>query len=459
MVVEDLDGENLTGSEARKARKQRKEAAEAARLARLSQKVSARRWTDDVEVVAEKKQDRVRCMGVRRAKEPSADVAAVKAADGGKTCPQVTAASVEPEVAVIHKRARRTEEEKKERKEEKEKAKEKDNKQDEEKDKAKLQTGDREDRKEKKKEKGQEKKQKKRRKSPYKPPVLPPSLADAALAAVEMPVGLHARRSRSRSSRRQRRSHSSGSSTSSSSISSDTSSCSPSSASSSAMRLAKELSEGPAAASFSWERPFAIKPAAEMSLLPTRMCIGLPLATMTGAQASSADVETFLVTSLIDPDAAAKLRSMPPQLQKLVIERGPIVGTRNPSSVLIARMRDAEMGRLDNLTPWSGSSSALTPLMLKPCNDPEVEKLIKKHNLDARAAGMLRCLPVDERRRALALNLEDARNPSAFIITQLQGSGKLTQMSPFQPRDSSMEFASFGPRDGSKAVGPSVGTL
>jgi len=62
--------------------------------------------------------------------------------------------------------------------------------------------------------------------------------------------------------------------------------------------------------------------------------------------ASLFDVEDFLQTNVVDPEAAARLRALPVQLQQRVLERGDLRDTRNPSAVLIARVRDAENGVL-----------------------------------------------------------------------------------------------------------------
>lgn len=152
--------------------------------------------------------------------------------------------------------------------------------------------------------------------------------------------------------------------------------------------------------------------------------LGLPL-----PQAVSQEVEQFLAAAgAVDGDAAMRLRALPAHLQRLVVERGPIAGTRNPSSVLISRIRDAEMGRL---VPG--------PLGMGLGN-PEVERVISQYGLDAKASATLRSLPPDQLRAALAIPLHEARNPSAFLMTQLAaprpggGFGDFLRMST-QPRD------------------------
>ncbi|CAE8643845.1 unnamed protein product, partial [Polarella glacialis] len=133
-----------------------------------------------------------------------------------------------------------------------------------------------------------------------------------------------------------------------------------------------------------------------------------------GPQASPEEVQGFILLNPVDPEASTRLRAMPPHLQRIVMDRGPLMGTRNPSSVLIVRIRDAERGA--NRTA-EGLGMAAPPPPLG--SDPIVERLIRTYNLDARAAGMLRALPPDQQQAAALLPLSEARNPSAFVMAQL----------------------------------------
>lgn len=134
-----------------------------------------------------------------------------------------------------------------------------------------------------------------------------------------------------------------------------------------------------------------------------------------GARVSTDEVEQFLMLNPVDPEAATRLRSLPPHLQRMVMERGPLAGTRNPSSVLIVRIRDAERGSATAAAHGLGLP-APPPTF---ATDPAVERIIAQYNLDARAAGMLRSLPPDQQKAAADLPLHEARNPSAFVMAQL----------------------------------------
>lgn len=69
---------------------------------------------------------------------------------------------------------------------------------------------------------------------------------------------------------------------------------------------------------------------------------------------SSQDVEDFIKDNDVDGRAAADLRDLPPVLQRAVLVRGDLRSARNPSSALIARIRDAKMGVPGGPPPGAG---------------------------------------------------------------------------------------------------------
>eukprot|EP00404_Azadinium_spinosum_P012462 CAMPEP_0180513998 /NCGR_PEP_ID=MMETSP1036_2-20121128/52489_1 /TAXON_ID=632150 /ORGANISM="Azadinium spinosum, Strain 3D9" /LENGTH=223 /DNA_ID=CAMNT_0022525379 /DNA_START=12 /DNA_END=680 /DNA_ORIENTATION=- len=64
---------------------------------------------------------------------------------------------------------------------------------------------------------------------------------------------------------------------------------------------------------------------------------------------STEAVEEFIKTNEVDDRAAADLRDSPPAIQQAVLVRGDLRSARNPSSALLARIRDAKVG-----TPGGG---------------------------------------------------------------------------------------------------------
>merc|ERR1719359_877786 len=75
------------------------------------------------------------------------------------------------------------------------------------------------------------------------------------------------------------------------------------------------------------------------------------------------EVELFLQHNPVEPHAATRLRSLPMELQKIVLSRGSLFGGRDPTAVLLGRIRAAtrgltgpQMGMGGQRMPWSGTT-------------------------------------------------------------------------------------------------------
>merc|ERR1712203_647648 len=88
----------------------------------------------------------------------------------------------------------------------------------------------------------------------------------------------------------------------------------------------------------------------------------------------NADVEAFIQSNPIDQRAADALREESPEVQQIVLSRGSIAETRNPSSALMCRIRD---GR----NKVSGGGGAF---------NGDVEAFLQATSVDERAADALR---------------------------------------------------------------------
>lgn len=132
---------------------------------------------------------------------------------------------------------------------------------------------------------------------------------------------------------------------------------------------------------------------------------------------SNQEVEAFLSVNPVESHAAQRLRALPPDKQKSVIERGSLLGARDPSAVLVSRIRDAV------LTAGSLMGMGMAaPAMLANAygsGHAGVEALIARHNLDAKCAVVLRSLPPEKQALAAEMPVTGARNPSAFVMAQL----------------------------------------
>merc|ERR1712151_74316 len=52
-------------------------------------------------------------------------------------------------------------------------------------------------------------------------------------------------------------------------------------------------------------------------------------------------VEQFLLENIVDDNVANDLRSCPPEVMQIVVSKGSLVGTNNPSGALIGRIKKA----------------------------------------------------------------------------------------------------------------------
>merc|ERR1719399_1757065 len=75
------------------------------------------------------------------------------------------------------------------------------------------------------------------------------------------------------------------------------------------------------------------------------------------------EVELFLQHNPVEPHASTRLRSLPIELQKIVLSRGSLFGGRDPTAVLLGRIRAAtrgltgpQMGMGGQRMPWSGTT-------------------------------------------------------------------------------------------------------
>lgn len=171
-----------------------------------------------------------------------------------------------------------------------------------------------------------------------------------------------------------------------------------------------------------------INPAAAMAMAAAMW----PAAAASGATDSS--VEAFLASCPIDPEAAKRMRALPMSLQQSIIRRGPIADTRNPSAVLIARVRDAEAGKVGEAVGGGGGSAAVAELERgsvaaveergsKPARRSAkvtIEAMIRDYRLSPGCAWMLRALPPDKQKLAARIDPAGQADPSGFVAEQLK---------------------------------------
>jgi len=136
------------------------------------------------------------------------------------------------------------------------------------------------------------------------------------------------------------------------------------------------------------------------------------------------NVEAFLAACPVDPEAADRLRALPPPLQQSVMRRGPLSETRNPSAVLIARVRDVELARPDPIGPSDFERSAASdergPKPARRSAKVTIEAMIRDYRLSPGCAWMLRALPPDKQKLAARIDPAGQTDPSGHVAEQLK---------------------------------------
>lgn len=132
--------------------------------------------------------------------------------------------------------------------------------------------------------------------------------------------------------------------------------------------------------------------------------------------ASVDEVEDFLARNKVDDRACEDFRNCPPEVQAKVFARGDLLGVRNPSASLLARVRDARN---------SLASSGTGP------SDAEIDRFIRDNNIDDRAAGDLRGCSGELQTIVLEKgDLANARNPSAAVLARIRDARKVVESGP-----------------------------
>lgn len=146
------------------------------------------------------------------------------------------------------------------------------------------------------------------------------------------------------------------------------------------------------------------------------------------------EVEAFLSANPVSQDAGEKLRQLSASLQQAVMRRGPVSDTRNPSAVLVARIRDAELGRVSDAPasfaesfPLAGRAARSPPPIMSDDRKPArrsakaaIETMIREFRLSPGCAWMLRALPPDKQKLAAQIDPSGHVDPSGYVAEQLK---------------------------------------
>jgi len=178
---------------------------------------------------------------------------------------------------------------------------------------------------------------------------------------------------------------------------------------------------------------------------------------MHNESAESMGVHGFLVANPVGLEAAERFRALPPHLQNQVLQRGPVSDTRDPSAVLIARIRDVELCAAEEITHSSGyaaasqfggprfggpprfdqsgpgftqngkgagksgfgGDSAGSAMARRPAK-AIIEKMISDYRLSPNVAWMLRALAPDKAKIAARIDPAGQADPDTYVWDELK---------------------------------------
>eukprot|EP00929_Paragymnodinium_shiwhaense_P006985 TRINITY_DN110940_c0_g1_i1.p1 TRINITY_DN110940_c0_g1~~TRINITY_DN110940_c0_g1_i1.p1 ORF type:complete len:861 (-),score=203.49 TRINITY_DN110940_c0_g1_i1:116-2698(-) len=133
-------------------------------------------------------------------------------------------------------------------------------------------------------------------------------------------------------------------------------------------------------------------------------------------------VYQFLADCAVDDSASESLLTADPERQRFVIQRGNLASCKNPSAMIMARLKEAkaEAPRRDAGHDGHAGGGPAGDMQDERMAE-QVQQLIDMWAIDERAAGQLKSAPLDV--QAIVLDrggFEDARNPSAALIGRLK---------------------------------------
>jgi len=154
-----------------------------------------------------------------------------------------------------------------------------------------------------------------------------------------------------------------------------------------------------------------------------------------------ARVEEFIAANGVDERAAETLRSQQGHVQAIVIDRGDLVGTRNPSSALLARIKDAQYAPPPPDDGPRGGFGGRGGGGRRPSSlEDAIEDFIRFNYVDERAAEMLRGCPPPVQEAVLERgDFVNTRNPSSALLARIRdvqsgiGPGRPPQGPAFGP--------------------------
>mmetsp|Transcript_33724 Transcript_33724/g.90318 ORF Transcript_33724/g.90318 Transcript_33724/m.90318 type:complete len:251 (-) Transcript_33724:116-868(-) len=171
----------------------------------------------------------------------------------------------------------------------------------------------------------------------------------------------------------------------------------------------------------------ALGPAAAMAAMAAMWHPGAASSQMGMPPAGGDSVADFLSMSNVSAEAAQRMRQLAPHLQQVVLKRGPLHDARNPTAVLLARIRDAELG---SHAGYPEPGARQEDARWRPLDEDRrparrsakaaIEAMISDFRLSPGCAWMMRSLPPDKQKLAAKIDPSGQADPSGYVAEQLR---------------------------------------
>eukprot|EP00397_Hematodinium_sp_SG-2012_P067733 GEMP01106331.1.p1 GENE.GEMP01106331.1~~GEMP01106331.1.p1 ORF type:complete len:210 (+),score=42.36 GEMP01106331.1:42-671(+) len=126
------------------------------------------------------------------------------------------------------------------------------------------------------------------------------------------------------------------------------------------------------------------------------------------------ELDRFIADSGLDSETANTLYDLEPGVQRDVLARGPLTDARNPSAVVMSRVRQVKNARA-GILPGAGFGGDSRHM------EKEIAQFVTENRLDDRAAACLREAEANVLKELFARGpLTDARNPSAVVLSRIR---------------------------------------
>lgn len=138
---------------------------------------------------------------------------------------------------------------------------------------------------------------------------------------------------------------------------------------------------------------------------------------------TSQEVETFLAANAVDMGAANQLRREPTHIALAVIERGPLRSCRDPSGVIVARIRDAKKGTLGpaRTGPSAKPAAPLPPAQAIDPNASQIDQFLAMNRIDTAGVIAMKNESPDVQMAVMGKGpLSNSTNPSASLVARIR---------------------------------------